>query len=174
MVDRIDNGRGRVRRRVARAASAGWIAVLILVLAAGACTRGRVSLTTPPTWMNSVVTAHEQVNVTPAMTVAQRLDELRRAKEAAYRQLIREVYALPLSADHTIEASLALRPNLRPAVESYVRRTAVVEPHWQAPKIEVQATVEVGAELLELLEVKQSVRPTDRTAPSTGIVHPLK
>jgi hypothetical protein len=146
--------------------------LLVCLLGVGACARGRVHLSTPPSWMNSVVTAHEQVNVAPAMTVAQRWDELRRAKEAAYRQLVEAVCALPLSADHTILASLEARPELRPQVESYIRRAAVIESQWQPPRIEIRATVEVGAELLELLEIKQTAPATDRTTPSTGIVRP--
>ncbi len=145
---------------------------LAVMLLFGACSRGRINLSTPPDWVNSAITARERVNVTPAMSMAERLAELRRAKEAAYQQLVAAVYALPLTPEQTIEASVTKRPDLQPQVESYVRRAAVLESIWQQQQMEIRATVEVGAELLELLQVKQAPASDDRNTPSTGIVRP--
>ncbi|MEW6324061.1 MAG: hypothetical protein AB1515_01595 [Nitrospirota bacterium] len=135
------------------------------------CAGDRIAIKEAPGWANSAITARERVAVMPAMSMAERLAELRRAKEAAYQQLIEAVYALPLTETRTVDAVVASRPHLRPQVDAYVRRSAVLESRWQEQQMEVQATVEVGAELLSLLDVKPPALP-DRTAPSTGIVRP--
>jgi hypothetical protein len=165
------------RRVDCRHGIGGWgrvaAAACVLMLLCGGCARGRVGLAAPPDWANSSITTRDTVRVTPSMSMTERLEALRQAKETIYQQLREAVYALPLTPEMTIDASLGARPGLRPGVDAYVRRGAVIESHWRDQQLEIQATLEVGDELLNLLKVKQRTAPsTDRTAPSTGIVRP--
>ncbi|HUJ79045.1 MAG TPA: hypothetical protein VLY45_01875 [Nitrospiria bacterium] len=126
-----------------------------------------------PEWLNSVLTAQAPVTMTPTMSVADRLTELRRAKEAAHQQLMNEVLALRVKDQGTIAELSAAHPQLRKEIESYVDRVAVVDVDQSSGTAEVRARVELGADLLDLLHIKNTRPPADRNTPSTGIVHPL-
>ncbi len=107
------------------------------------------------------------------MSVADRLAELRRAKETAYRQLMTEILALRVSDQETIGALVAKRPQLQQQIESYVHRVAVIDMDQQSGPVEVRTRVEIGVEFLDLLHLKSGPAPLDRNTPSTGIVRPL-
>ncbi len=127
----------------------------------------------PPAWANSVITAAETARVSPAMSTFERLTELNRAKEAAYGRLLSAVFALRLTDEKTIDVMAAARPSLHRQVEDYVRRNAVVNAVRRPQSdVEMQASVAVGAEFLDLLHVMSKPPPPDRNAPSTGVVHP--
>jgi flagellar basal body-associated protein FliL len=126
-----------------------------------------------PDWLNTVVTAQERVAITPSMSVADRLTELRRAKEAAYDRMLTMVLALQTDDHETIEALVARQPRLRQQIESYVRRVAVVDTEQGSGPVEIHARVEVGLELYNLIRVKRTPTPVDRNTPSTSIVRPL-
>ena len=104
-----------------------------------------------PDWINSVLTAEERVEITPAMSVADRLAELRRAKEAAYHQLITSVLSLRVGEQETIATLVSKRPQLRQQIESYVYRVAVVDTDQRSGPVAIRTRVEVGADLVELL-----------------------
>jgi hypothetical protein len=126
-----------------------------------------------PDWINSVLTAQERVEITPAMSVADRLAALRRAKEAAYRQLMATILTLRVGEHETIGTLVERRPQLQQDIESYVSRVAVVDTDQHSGAMEVRTHVEVGVELLNLLQLKSAPAPLDRNTPSTGIVRPL-
>jgi hypothetical protein len=127
----------------------------------------------PPEWLNSVLTTQARIEMTPAMSVADRLTELRKAKEAAYHQLIEEILSLRIVDLGTIGELAAKRPQLQQQIESYVHRAAVVDADQRGQPGELRAQVEAGSELLELLHLNTAPEPVDRDAPSTEIVRPL-
>jgi len=152
----------------------GGVTALGLLLIGWSCAgHGLAAHTDPPDWLNSVLTVQTPIAMTPAMSVADRLTELRRAKEAAHHQLIDQVLSLRIQNHGTIGALVAERPQLRQQIEAYVSRVAVVEVDQRAESETVRARVEVGSELLDLLHLKTAPEPVDRNTPSTGIVRPL-
>jgi hypothetical protein len=139
----------------------------------GCAGNSQVAHTEPPDWLNSVLTAQTRIEMTPAMSVSDRLSALRRAKEAAYYQLMEEVLSLRISDQRTIGQLVETQPHLRQQIESYIRRVAVIDTDQHVEPGEVRTRVEVGSELLDLLHLKTAPVPADRNSPSTGIVRPL-
>jgi hypothetical protein len=129
--------------------------------------------TEPPEWLNSVLTTQARIEMAPAMSVADRLTEFRKAKEAAYHQLIVKVLSLRIDDRGTIGELAVKRPQLQQQIESYVHRAAVIDADQRGQPGELRARVEAGSELLEMLHLNTARGPVDRNAPSTGIVHPL-
>jgi len=149
------------------------MAVGLFIMGWGCAGNSAAVHTESPEWLNSVLTAQTRIEMTPAMSVADRLTELRRAKEAAYHQLMDEVLALRISDQRTIGELVAKQPQLRQQIESYIHRVAVIDTDQHVEPGEVRTRVEVDSELLDLLHLKTAPAPIDRNAPSTGIVHPL-
>jgi (p)ppGpp synthase/HD superfamily hydrolase len=145
----------------------------LFIIGWGCAANGQVAHTVPPDWLNSVLTAQARIEITPAMSVSDRLSELRRAKEAAYDQLKEEVLSLPISDQRTIGQLVNTQPQLRQQIESYIRRVAVVDMDQHVEPEQVRTRIEVGSELLNLLHLKTAPAPADRNTPSTGIVRPL-
>ncbi|MBI3620595.1 MAG: hypothetical protein HY208_00200 [Nitrospirae bacterium] len=149
---------------------------LIVILAAGwGCAGTNTDVRKDsPDWLNSVVAVQEHVEITPSMSVADRLAELRRAKEAAFGQLMTMILALQVDDHETVGALVARQPQLRQQIESYVRRVAVVDTDLRSTgPMEIHTRVEVGMEFFNLVHVKRTPAPVDRNTPSTGIVRPL-
>lgn len=147
--------------------------VVLLAIGWGCAGRNPAGGQDAPEWINSVLTARERVAITPSMSVADRLAELRRAKETAHQQLMTEILALRVSEQETIGTLVVKRPQLQQEIESYVHRVAVIDMDQQSGPVEVHARVEIGAEFLGLLHLKSGPAPVDRNTPSTGIVRPL-
>jgi hypothetical protein len=138
----------------------------------GCAENSPVAHTESPEWLNSVLTAQARIEMTPAMSVADRLTALRRAKEAAFHQLEEEVMSLPVYDRGTIGGLASKQPQLRQQIESYIHRVAVIDTDQLVEPAEVRTRVEVGSELLNLLHLKTAPAPIDRNTPSTGIVRP--
>lgn len=149
------------------------MAVGLLIIVWGCAENSPVAHTDSPEWLNSVLTAQTRIEMTPAMSVGDRLTELRRAKEAAFHQLMEEVLSLRLYDEGTIGELVAKQPQLRQQIESYIHRVAVIDTDQHVETGEVRTRVEVGSELLDLLHLKTTPAPVDRNTPSTGIVRPL-
>jgi len=150
------------------------VAIVVLVAGWGCAGPSTESQKDSPDWLNSVVTAQERVEITPSMSVADRLDELRRAKEAAYEQLMTMILALQVDEHETVGEVITRHPQIRQQVEAYVRRVAVVDTDLRSTgPMEIHTRVEVGREFFNLVRVKRKPAPVDRNSPSTGIVRPL-
>lgn len=145
----------------------------LFIIGWGCAGTSQVAHTEPPDWLNSVLTAQTRIEMTPAMSVSDRLSELRRAKEAAYHQLMEEVMSLRINDQRTIGQLVETQPQLRQQIEAYIRRVAVIDTDQHVEPGEVRTRVEVGSDLLNLLHLKTAPVPTDRNTPSTGIVRPL-
>jgi len=163
----------RARRMPARrpVPRMGGLAAAMVLLAGGGCTGHQQQAS--PVWINTIVAANEPVRITPAMSVADRLVELRRAKDETYRQLTETILALQVDPQATVKSLVAERPQLQQEIDAYIHRVAVVDVNQGPGLMEVRAHVEVGTEFLSLLRLKTGPPPVDRNAPSTGIVHPL-
>jgi len=149
------------------------MAASLFMIGCGCAGNSQVAHTEPPDWLNSVLTAQARIEITPAMSVSDRLSELRRAKDAAYDQLMEEILSLRISDQRTIGQLVKTQPQLRQQIESYIRRAAVIDMGQHVEPGEVRTRIEVGSELLDLLHLKTAPVPTDRNTPSTGIVRPL-
>jgi hypothetical protein len=145
----------------------------LFIIGWGCAGNSQVVHTDPPDWLNSVLTAQTRIEITPTMSVSDRLSELRRAKETAYDQLLEEVLSLRISDQTTVGQLVKTQPQLRQQIESYIRRVAVIDMDQHVEPVEVRTRIEVGSELLDLLHLKTAPVPTDRNTPSTGIVRPL-
>ena len=150
------------------------VAAGLFIIGWGCAGHSQVTQTESPDWLNSVLTAQTRIEMTPAMSVSDRLSELRRAKEAAYHQLMEEVLTLRISDQRTIGQVVNTQPLLRQQIESYIHRVAVIDMDQSVDPGEVRTRIEVSSELLDLLHLKTAPVPTDRNTPSTGIVHPLR
>ncbi|HTP41509.1 MAG TPA: hypothetical protein VML36_03725 [Nitrospiria bacterium] len=166
------------RRQLRLGLRPGCVAFIMLIIGWGSiggwgCAgHGLATHTDPPDWLNSVLTAQAPIVMTPSMSVADRLTELRRAKEAARQQLVDQVLSLRIKELGTIAEMAAARPQLRQDIESYVTRVEVVDVDQRGATAEVRSRIELDADLLDLLHVKTTPAPVDRSTPSTGIVHP--
>jgi len=155
--------------------SGGLLTIILLLFGWGCAGQTPAVGSDSLDWMNSVLTAEEPARITPSMSVTDRLAELRRAKESAYRQLITEVLALRVRDQETVSTLVTKRPQLHQQIESYVYRVAVVDTDQNAGVIRIRTRVEVGAELADLLHLNTPPPPSmDRNTPSTGVVRPLK
>jgi hypothetical protein len=150
-----------------------WGLATISLLGGGCAGHMPATHTDPPEWLNSVLTTQTRIEMTPSMSVADRLTELRKAKKEAFHQLIEEILSLRIVNRGTIGELAATRPQLQQQIESYVLRATVVDADQRGQPGELRAQVEAGSELLELLHLNTAPEPVDRDAPSTGIVRPL-
>jgi hypothetical protein len=174
-----DSTRQSGRRKLHFGMESGYVTLVLLMIGWGAtggwgCAwQGLASHTDPPGWLHSVLTAQAPIAMTPSMSVADRLTELRRAKEAARQQLVDQVFALRIKDVGTIAEMATTHPQLRQEIESFVTRVEVVDVNQYGGAAEVHARIELDSDLLDLLHLKTTPAPVDRNAPSTGIVHPL-
>lgn len=150
-----------------------WALSMIGVLGGGCAGHLSAAHTKPPEWLNSVLTTQARIEMTPAMSMSDRLTELRKAREAVYHQLIGQILSLRIVDRGTIGELAAKRPELEQQIVSYVHRAAVVDADQPGQPGELRARVEAGSELLDLLHLSTVPEPVDRHAPSTGIVRPL-
>ena len=146
--------------------------VLGFVCVACASTRSSIDQEVLPPWVNSVLTVRETAQMSPAMGMAERLDVVRQAKQSAYARLRSSLFELTLDEETTIGAAVADDPERHDRVESYVRRMTEIRTTWsEQQRVDVEASITVGVELIELLQVATAAAPDHRQVPSTGIVH---
>ena len=111
--------------------------MFVMLLIVWGCVNGPLYRgdTTPPVWMNRILTVQETATITPEMSAAERLTVLRQAKRAVYDQLRSSLVLLGLEEQKTIEDAMIEQPELSEQIEAYMAREAEIETTWDRQSV---------------------------------------